>query len=59
MKSDLLTAFVGILTIATILSYAGFLISAKTHFEAAAKRDEALKQLDTLAFTRELKNTAR
>lgn len=55
MKSDLLTAAVGILAIVTILGYAGFLLSAKMHFEAAAQRDEALKQLDTIAFTRELK----
>ena len=55
MRSDLITALVGVFTIVTIVSYAGFIHSAKLNFEAASRRDEALKQLDTVAFTRELK----
>ena len=56
MQGGVMYAVIGILIMIALVNYAGFIVTARMHLESATVAHEALRQIESLAFHKTVKN---
>ena len=56
MQGGVMYAVIGILIMVALVNYAGFIVTARMHLESATVAHEALRQIESLAFHKTVKN---